>query len=83
MIDTGAEGYAFIDTSFAQHHLFPLCPVTKLKTLHRISGHQDGHLGNHVLAAELQVGNIHKEFNAWLFATKIGTYPVILSMPWV
>ncbi len=64
MIDTGTEGYAFIDTSFAQHHFFLLRPVAKLKTLHGFSGHQDSHLGNHVLAAKLQVGTLHKEFNA-------------------
>jgi hypothetical protein len=81
MIYTGAEGYGFIDTSFVKYYTLPLHPVIKPKVLYRPSSHQDGHLRNHVLAAELQVGTIHEEFNARLFATRIGTYPVILSMP--
>jgi hypothetical protein len=64
MIDTGAEGYAFIVTLFAQHHVFPICPVIKPKTLYRFSGHADGHLGNYVIAAKLQVGIIFKKFKA-------------------
>ncbi len=83
MIDTCAEGYVFVNTSIASHHHFPFRPVTKLMILHGFCGHQNSHLGKQVLAAKLQVGTIHKEFNALLFATKIDTYPVILGISWV
>ncbi len=81
MIDTGAKGYVFIDISFAQHHIFALHHIAKRETPYGCSGYQDSNLGNHVFAAEPQVGTINKEFNTRLFATKIGTYPINLSMP--
>jgi hypothetical protein len=83
LIKTSAEGYTLIDTFFVQHHFFLLHPVINPKALHGFSSNHCRHLRNNVFAAKLQVKTIHKKFNARLLATKIGTYPVILSMPWV
>jgi predicted aspartyl protease len=51
IIDTGAESYAVIDTSFAEHHVFLFHPVAKPMTLHGRSGHENGHFPNHNFAA--------------------------------
>lgn len=83
MIDSGAQGYAFIDTSFAQHHHLALTPVSTQKTLHGFTGATEGTLGHFVTASSFQVGEAHVEADARFFAARIGTYPVILGIPWL
>ena len=80
MINTSTTRFAFIDQSFAQRYFFPFTP-TRPRRLEVIDSTPSS-AGNvtYVVKANLSISN-HYEFDILLFATKLGKFPIVLSLP--
>lgn len=82
MIDTGATGYAFMDSVFAQDHDFVLTPLRTPRDLTVVDGTpiSSGQI-THIVRLELVI-NGHREY-APFFVTRLGHYPIIMGIPWM
>ena len=80
MIDTSTTRFAFINQSFVQRYFFPFTP-TRPRRLEVIDSTplSAGDITN-VVKANLSISN-HHEFDMLLFATKLGKFPIVLSLP--
>lgn len=78
MIDSGASGYAFIDSTFAQSHSLPLHTLRYPRRLDVADGSpiSSGSI-THLAELRLSVANHHE--SAHCFVTKLGHYPIILG----
>lgn len=82
MIDTGASGYAFIDSNFALRHNIPLLPCRRRRLL-VVDGEQSSG-GDITQIAMLHISiSQHTEPQTPLFVTKLGQYPMIFGIPWL
>jgi hypothetical protein len=80
--DSGATGLAFIDSSFARKHNFPLTPLPEARTLKVFDG-RDTIAGKVTDVAFLPFSiNSHHE-QIPFFVTKLSQYPVVLGLPWL
>ena len=82
LIDCGATGYSFVDEDFARRHHLPLTLLRKPRSLEVIDGRPilSGAV-THLAIVTLRIRN-HTETLA-LFVTKLGHYPIVLSIPWL
>jgi len=82
LIDCGATGIAFIDKDLARHHQLPLTPRQYPRSLEVIDGcpTSSGDITHH---ANTHL-SIFKHYEILpMFVTKLGHYPVVLSILWV
>ena len=80
LIDTGYSGFAFIDETFARRHNFPLYPLRFPRALQVIDGRAitSGNV-TQVCHLPLEIDSHHEKVP--FFATKLGTYPIVLGIP--
>ena len=82
MIDCGASGKAFIDSSFVQFHKIPLLPLHQPCTVTVVDGHViSSGVITHFVRVPLVIDN-HIETTD-MFVTKLSHYSVILGIPWL
>jgi hypothetical protein len=83
MTDSGAEGVAFVDKNWAISRGFHMEPMRTPMPLVNFNGEEDDSATvTHFLVADLRM-NDHLEKNAFLFATNLSHYPMILGLPWL
>jgi hypothetical protein len=82
LIDTGCSGFAFIDEIFARHNNLPFLPLKSPHTLEVIDGRpiSSGQI-THLYYLPLSIDS-HNETIPF-FVTKLGSYPLILGIPWL
>lgn len=81
LVDSGASGN-FIDTSFAKKHLLVFELKLEPTSLYVIDGRPiESGLVTHFCDVDLDLQGMTKSTH--LDATQLGTYPVILGMPWL
>lgn len=82
MLDSGASGYAFIDSTFARTHSLPLTKLQYPRRLDVVDGRavSSGSI-THVATMKLDIA-AHYE-SASCFVTKLGHYPIILGIAWL
>lgn len=82
LVDSGATGYAFIDSSFAHTHSFPLESISPHR-LNVVDGRESSAgLVNRMAHLPFAI-NSHTEQNLPCYVTKLGQYPLILGKPWL
>jgi hypothetical protein len=82
LIDCGATGYAFINLDFAKYHDIPLHLLETPRTLDMIDGCKIS-LGDISHMAEGYFSIQEHQEKLPMFITKLGHYPIILSIPWL
>ena len=81
-IDSGGNGFGFIDINFVQKLSLKLLPLRQPRILRVVDGRKSASgLVNHYVKVELQI-NQHSEI-ADLFVTRLGQYPIILGHGWL
>lgn len=85
LVDTGATGYAFVDTGTAERICkaegIAALPLSRIKPLKAF----DGRLADpitHAIFPRLQIGD-HTEDLCPMMITKLGSHPLILGKPWM
>ena len=82
LIDCGASGYAFFDSSFAQRNSLPLTPLIRPRVLEVVDG-QPAAAGMLTHLAKLKMNvNGHHEHGSFL-VIQLGHYPVVLGVKWL
>jgi hypothetical protein len=83
LVDSGCEGYAFIDPEYAKQAGLTLTPVDRQFPLYGFDG-EDKHsrVVRHYVRCQLKSGT-HLDKDAVLYATPLPHYPVILGHPWL
>ena len=82
LIDCGATGIAFIDEDFARHHQLPLTPLQYPRSLEVIDGRPISS-GDITHVANTRLAILQNQETLPMFVTKLGHYPVVLSIPWL
>lgn len=83
MTDSGAEGVCFVDKNWATSKGFKLELMKKPMPLLNFNGEQDKSATvTHFVVANLKLHD-HLDKNAFLFATNLSHYPIILGLPWL
>lgn len=82
LIDTGCSGYASIDETFARYHSFSFNILKTPRTLKVIEGRSIS-LGRVTYGCRLQLSIDSHHETATFFVTKLGSYPVVLGIPWL
>jgi predicted aspartyl protease len=80
MLDTGAEGYAFVDDSFAAYHSLPTRRLRHPYTLEAFDG-RPSEIVNRCAQARMRI-NDHVEENPLFFVTQLAHWPIVLGMTW-
>lgn len=82
LVDSGANGIAFIDQSFAHTNRLTLEPLRKARRLEVVDGRQSvaGKI-THLTRLPLEIRS-HKEILP-CFVTKLGQQPIVLGIPWL
>jgi hypothetical protein len=82
MIDSGASGFAFIDSTFAQSYSLPLHALQYPRKLDVADGSptSSGSI-THLAKLRLDIANHHESVAC--FVTKLGHYPIILGVAWL
>ena len=82
LVDSGANGIAFVDRSFARNHKLPLKPLRKPRRLEVVDGRQSvaGSI-THLTQLPIEIQG-HKEVLP-CFVTKLGQQPIVLGIPWL
>ena len=82
LIDCGASGYAFIDSSFARNNSLPFTPLVRPRILEVVDGRPAaaGKL-THLIKSRMRI-NRHSEQGSFL-VTQLGHYPVVLGVKWL
>ena len=82
LIDCAAAGMAFFDEDFARHHQLPLTPLQYPRSLEVIDGRPifSGDI-THLANTHLSILEHHETLP--MFVTKLGHYPVVLSILWL
>lgn len=82
MIDSGATGKAFIDTTFAQSNNIPLERLKCPRTITAFDGTTPrAGVIRYSAKLKLSIASHHEEVVC--FVTDLGQYPVILGLPWL
>lgn len=83
MLDSGAEGLAFIDESWARDHDIALKPLTRPVHLETFEGQPAGTGAvTHYAQLGMRVQD-HQEKSLKFLATRLAHYPVVLGLPWL
>lgn len=82
LVDSGANGIAFVDQSFAHDNDLPLEPLRKPRRLEVVDGRQSvaGRI-THLVKLPVEVQG-HKEILP-CFVTKLSQQPIVLGIPWL
>jgi hypothetical protein len=82
MTDSGAEGKAFIDLSWAESHNLPLKKLRRPIILEVFDG-REAESGSitHYVQTRMRIEDHSEEIK--LLVTQLAHYPVILGMPWL
>ena len=82
MLDSGASGYAFIDSTFAQTDSLSLTKLQYPRRLDVVDGRavSSGSI-THLATIKLGITSHHE--SASCFVTKLGHYPIILGIAWL
>jgi hypothetical protein len=83
MLDSGAEGKAFIDHSWAASHNLRTHRLTHPITIQVFDGRpaESGQI-THYIRARMRIYD-HEQKNIMLYVTQLGSYPIVLGMPWL
>jgi len=82
LVDSGANGIAFVDQSFAHDNDLLLEPLRKARRLEVVDGRQSvaGQI-THITRLAVEIRG-HKEVLP-CFVTKLGQQPIVLGIPWL
>lgn len=81
-IDSGGNGYGFIDSNFARNLSLPLVKLPLPRVLRVVDGREsESGMVTHSAICQIQIGN-HSEA-ARLFVTMLGHFPIILGHGWL
>ena len=82
LIDCGASGFAFVDSSFAHHHRIPLALMKNPRILELADGRpvSSGKL-THLARLNLDIASHSEPAN--LLVTSLGHYPIVLGIKWL
>lgn len=83
MTDTGAEGKAFIDESWARSHNLPFRPLKNPLEVEVFDGRpaESGAI-THYIRASMRIAD-HQQERVMFYVTQLASYPIILGMPWL
>lgn len=83
MLDSGAEGKAFIDQSWVDTYGLKKHRLTHPITIEVFDGRpaKSGQI-THYVRIEMRIHS-HRQKNMMLYVTQLGSYPVVLGMPWL
>lgn len=83
MVDSGCQGYAFIDTDWAREKGIPLLPIQKPFSLVGYDGEKsETRTVDLYTQVSLRTGDYYEK-NIILYSTYLAYYPVILGLPWL
>jgi hypothetical protein len=83
MTDSGAEGVCFVDKNWATSKGFKLEPMKRHMPLLNFNGDgEESATVTHFMVANLRLHD-HLDKKAFLFATRLSRYPIILGLPWL
>jgi hypothetical protein len=83
LVDSGCEGYAFIDQDYARQAGLSLIPVTRPFPLYGYDGEEKhSRVIRHYVRCDLKSGT-HVDKDAVLYITPLPHYPIILGHPWL
>ncbi|KAI7137118.1 hypothetical protein KC316_g16709, partial [Hortaea werneckii] len=83
LLDTGCEGYAFMDAAWAKSHNLPILPLRQPFKLYGFADEDDeAWTIRHYTRCNLKTGD-HIEKGVPLFLTRLAHYPIVLGMPWL
>jgi hypothetical protein len=83
LIDTGCEGYAFIDKEYAQDKGIKLTPLSRPFSLYGYDGAEgDSRAVKEYARCDIQNGD-HVDKDVVLYATPLSHYPIVLGHPWL
>ena len=82
LIDCGATGFAFCDKDFLNSHQLPTFELKQPRQLEVIDGRpiSSGDI-THLTKIGLSINDHHEEIP--MFVTKLGSYPLVLGIPWL
>ena len=81
LIDTGCEGYAFIDKEYAQDKGIQLTPLSRPFSLYGYdSAEGDSRTVKEYTRCDIQNGD-HVDKDVVLYATPLSHYPIVLGHP--
>jgi transposase InsO family protein len=83
MLDSGAEGKAFVDQSWAESHNLRMHQLKYPITIEVFDGRpaESGQI-THYIRTGMRI-NDHRQKNLLLYVTQLGSYPIVLGMPWL
>lgn len=83
MLDSGAEGKAFIDQSWVERYNLRTHRLTHPITIEVFDGRpaESGQITRYI-RCDLRIEN-HRQENMMLYVTQLGSYPIVLGMPWL
>jgi hypothetical protein len=83
LVDSGCEGYAFIDQDYAKQAGLSFIPVTRPFPLYGYDGEEKhSRVIRHYVRCDLKSGT-HVDKDAVLYITPLPHYPIILGHPWL
>lgn len=82
LVDSGANGIAFIDQTFVRNSGLPLLQLRKPRRLEVANGHQSaaGRI-THLVRLPIEIQG-HRE-SLPCFVTKLSQHPIVLGRPWM
>jgi len=84
LVDSGATGYAFIDSDFARKNKIPLSPLKTNHTLEVVDGRPiSSGMVTHLAKPTTIIQEHHIEDATPMFVTRLGRYPLVLGIPWL
>lgn len=83
LLDTGCEGYAFMDYIWAKEHRLPIHNLRRPFKLYGFADEiEDAWTIRHYTRCDLKTGD-HAEKGVPLFLTRLAHYPIVLGTPWL
>lgn len=82
LTDSGAEGKAFIDKSWAEERGIPLLPLKRPFNLEVIDGRSSENAVTHYVSVACRI-NDHYQERMMMYATQLAYYPIVFGMPWL
>ncbi|RYF06361.1 MAG: hypothetical protein EOO77_27005, partial [Oxalobacteraceae bacterium] len=83
LLDTGCEGYAFMDHAWAKEHRLPIHTLRRPFKLYGFADEsEDAWTIRHYTRCDLKTGD-HMEKGVPLFLTRLAHYPIVLGTPWL
>ena len=83
LLDTGCEGYAFMDHAWAKEHRLTIHTLRHPFKLHGFADEsEDAWTIRHYTRCDLKTGD-HMEKGVPLVLTRLAHYPIVLGTPWL